>query len=154
MTTKTPLKRTRRNFNQVRSTDHQEDHAMFVPGSRTALSIKLDSGNTQPHKSGEQRLLHVGELLESHVLNHWRKLQIKQKQQSYSINIDGSSVLLYLQYRGDVVLKWLHNKHLIGWLSSIIQALSLDGWVLYKDHSDRMAKHYITNALIGWLDII
>ena len=39
------------------------------PGSGPALGVKIHSGHAQPHQAGEHRLLHVGELLESHVLD-------------------------------------------------------------------------------------
>lgn len=43
-------------------------------GPRPALGIQLDCGHPQPHKPSEERLLHIGVLLEGHVLDHWRKL--------------------------------------------------------------------------------
>jgi hypothetical protein len=38
------------------------------------LSIEVHGRNPDPDEASEERLLHVGILLEGHVLNHWRQL--------------------------------------------------------------------------------
>ena len=43
-----------------------------VPRSCSALSIEFNCRNTKPNKSSEQRLFHVGKLLERHILYHRR----------------------------------------------------------------------------------
>ena len=43
-----------------------------VPGSCSALSIEFNCRNTKPNKSSEQRLFHVGKLLERHIFYHRR----------------------------------------------------------------------------------
>lgn len=43
--------------------------SVFPPGACTALCIQVYGGNSQAHKSSEERLLHVGVLLEGHVLD-------------------------------------------------------------------------------------
>ena len=43
-------------------------------GASSALGIQLYSWHSQPHETCEQTLLHVGVLLERHVLHHWGKL--------------------------------------------------------------------------------
>ena len=43
-------------------------------GASSALGIQLYSRHSQPHETCEQTLLHVGVLLERHVLHHWGKL--------------------------------------------------------------------------------
>ena len=55
------------------------DH-FCLPGSRSSLSIKFNCGNTQAYKSREKGLLHVGKLLESHVLYNRGELQTKKQQ--------------------------------------------------------------------------
>lgn len=51
-----------------------ECNSSFRQGDRpctcTALSIQVYGGHSQPHKSGEERLLHVGVFLEGHVLDN------------------------------------------------------------------------------------
>ena len=46
--------------------------ADFRPGS--ALGVQLDSWNSEPDKPGKHALLHVGVLLEGHVLHNWWQL--------------------------------------------------------------------------------
>jgi len=46
------------------------------PRSGSPLCIQVNRWNTETNKAGEERLLHVGELLESHVLYNWRKLVV------------------------------------------------------------------------------
>ena len=43
-------------------------------GAGTPLGVKLDGGHAQTHKPGKHRLLHVGVLLEGHVLDDRRQL--------------------------------------------------------------------------------
>ena len=43
-------------------------------GAGTPLGIQLYGRHAQPNKPSEHRLLHVGVLLEGHVLDDWREL--------------------------------------------------------------------------------
>jgi hypothetical protein len=47
-----------------------------IPWTRTTLTIKIDCGNSKSHNSGEQGLLHVGVLLEGHVLDNRGQLVV------------------------------------------------------------------------------
>lgn len=47
-----------------------------TPCTCTALCIQVYGRNTKAHKSGEERLLHVGVLLKRHVLDDWRQLVV------------------------------------------------------------------------------
>ena len=46
------------------------------PGSGSTLGVEVDGGHPEAHEAGEQRLLHVGELLEGHVLDDRRQLVV------------------------------------------------------------------------------
>ncbi|TNN39069.1 hypothetical protein EYF80_050761 [Liparis tanakae] len=46
------------------------------PGTSSALSVQIDSRDSQAHKSGEEGLLHVGVLLEGHVLDNRGQLVV------------------------------------------------------------------------------
>lgn len=46
------------------------------PGTGTPLCIKVNSGHSQADKAGEERLLHVGVLLEGHVLDDGGELVV------------------------------------------------------------------------------
>lgn len=52
-----------------------EKGIIFLPGSCSALCIKIDGWYTKTDKSCEQGLLHIRELLESHVFNDRGQLQ-------------------------------------------------------------------------------
>lgn len=46
------------------------------PCTSAALCIQIDSGHSEAYKSGKERLLHVGVLLEGHVLDNRRQLVV------------------------------------------------------------------------------
>ena len=45
-------------------------------GPSSTLSIKVNRWDTEPNETREERLLHVGELLEGHVLDDRRQLMV------------------------------------------------------------------------------
>ena len=62
---------------------HASDTVLYIPPvvelaegrSGSALSIQLHRGDSESHKPSKHTLLHVGVLLEGHVLHNWWQLR-------------------------------------------------------------------------------
>lgn len=58
----------------IQNQSKPDSSTMFCQGDPpctcTALCVQIYGGHSQAHKSGEERLLHVGVLLEGHVLDN------------------------------------------------------------------------------------
>ena len=50
--------------------------ASDLPGSCPALGVQVHRGHAEADEPGEERLLHVGVLLEGHVLDDGRELVV------------------------------------------------------------------------------
>lgn len=50
--------------------------SFYQPGSRSTLSVKLNSRYSKSNKSGKQWLLHIAILLECHILDDGRQLVV------------------------------------------------------------------------------